>query len=227
MDRQQVIHTLMRARKLKNYLEIGVFNGHIFFRIKSKFKVAVDPFFRFSTGRKIIKTLINPYNLYNQYFQKTSDDFFTQDAARVIGNRKIEISLIDGMHEYDYALRDVENTLQWLSQDGVIIMHDCNALSREANVSFADWKARNFTGTWNGDVWKTIMHLRTRSDINVFVLDCDHGLGIITRARPEHVLSYTPQQIAAFTYEDFNKNRKAWINLKPPEYFYEYFRLQR
>jgi hypothetical protein len=226
VNRKQVIHALMRARNLKNYLEIGVFNGHIFFRVKSRFKVAVDPFFRFSTGRKIIKTLINPYNFYNQYFQKPADDFFAQDATRVIGNRKIEISLIDGMHEYAYALRDAENTLKYLSNNGVIVMHDCNPLTKEANVSFAEWEARQFTGTWNGDVWKTIMHLRTRGDINVFVMDCDHGLGVITRSKPESVLPYTPQQIASFTYEDFNKNRREWINLKPAEYFNEYFGLK-
>ena len=227
MDREQVILQLMREKNLKNYLEIGVFNGHIFFRVKSNFKVAVDPFFRFNTGRKILKTIINPSNLNNQYFEKTADDFFAQDAARVIGNRKLEISLIDGMHEYEYALRDAENVLKYLSGNGVIVMHDCNALTREANVSFAEWKARNFEGTWNGDVWKTIMHLRTRTDLNVFVLDCDHGLGVITRGKPESVLNYTPQQIAAFTYDDFDKNRKAWLNLKPADYYYEYFGLKK
>lgn len=227
MDRKQAILLLMREKNLKNYLEIGVFNGHIFFRVKSDFKIAVDPEFRFSTGRKIIKTMINPKNINNQYFEKTADDFFGQDAARVIGNRKLQMALIDGMHEYDYALRDVENTLSYLSNDGVIIMHDCNPLTREASSSFAEWKARNFADTWNGDVWKTIMLLRTRPDINVFTLDCDHGLGVVTRSKPEAMLSYTPEQIKSFTYDDFAKNRAAWLNLKPADYFYEYFGLSK
>src|SRR5688572_11647007 len=119
MNRKEVIAQLIHSRNFKNYLEIGVFNGHIFFRVKGDFKIAVDPEFQFSTGRKIIKTLINPKNLNNHYFEKTADDFFAQDAARVIGNRKIQVALIDGMHEYDYALRDVENTLSYLSNDGV------------------------------------------------------------------------------------------------------------
>lgn len=227
MDREQVILRLMREKKLRNYLEIGVFNGHIFFRVKSNFKIAVDPFFRFSTGRKILKTIINPANLNNQYFQKTSDDFYKEDAARVIGNRKIEMSLIDGMHEYEYSLRDAENTLSWLANNGVIVMHDCNPLTREAACSFAEWESRNFTGTWNGDVWKSIMLLRTRTDINVFTLDCDHGLGVITKAKPESVLNYTTDQIKSFTYDDFNKNRATWLNLKPADYFYEYFGLRK
>ena len=56
----------MRRRHLKNYLEIGVLNGHIFFRIKSSFKVAVDPQFIFDNFRKAGKLILNPYNLSNQ-----------------------------------------------------------------------------------------------------------------------------------------------------------------
>ena len=226
MDRLYVIEKLMRFKNLKNYLEIGVFNGHIFFRIKSPFKIAVDPEFRFDFMRKLGKIILNPSNLNNKYFRKTADDFFAQDAATVIGNKKIQISLIDGMHEYEYALRDIENTLKYLSDDGVIVVHDCNALTKEANVSFADWKARNFSGTWNGDVWKTIVHLRSlRPDIDAFVLDTDHGLGIITKRKPEKMLSFTKNQIGNLTYEDFNVNRKEWLNLQPPQYFYKYFNL--
>jgi len=36
MNRITVIRTLMRQKNLKNYLEIGVFNGHVFFRVRSK-----------------------------------------------------------------------------------------------------------------------------------------------------------------------------------------------
>jgi len=228
MDRLLIIETLVKEKKLNNYLEIGVFNGHIFFRVKSDFKVAVDPEFRFDTSRRIGKTLLNPYNLYNRYFSKTSDEFFEQDAAKVFGSRKIEISLVDGMHEYAYALRDVENVLKYLTDDGVIIMHDCNALTKDSACSFAEWKARDFAGTWNGDVWKVILHMQSlRPDVHAMVLDCDHGLGIITRQPTAPKFSFTSEQIDAFTYEEFDQNRNAWLNLKPAEYFYEYFGIRK
>lgn len=224
MNRLEIIQTLMQKKNLKNYLEIGVFNGHIFFRIRSNFKLAVDPEFRFTNMRKWGKTLLNPYNLYNQYFSKTSDAFFSEDAPRVIKNKKIDIALIDGMHEYDYALRDVENTLQYLSDDGVIIMHDCNPLTKQAASSFKEWEERKFADTWNGDVWKVILHMQSlRNDVNAFTLDCDQGLGIITKGKPERQLNFTEEQIRSLSYEDFNKNRREWLNLKPAEYFNEYF----
>jgi len=228
MDRLKVLKTLMRQKKLRNYFEIGVFNGHIFFRIKSTFKIAVDPDFVFDRLRQIGKILVNPYNLFNRFFHKTSDAFFAEDAAKIFAEKNVEISLIDGMHEYVFALRDVENTLKYLSENGVIVMHDCNAETKEANCSFTEWKARNFAGTWNGDVWRTILHLRClRNDLNVFVLDCDHGLGIITKGRPENMLPYAQEQIQKFSYEDFDANRNEWLNLKSAEYFYDFFHLAR
>ena len=227
MNREKVILTLMKEKNLSNYLEIGVFNGHIFFRVKSKFKIAVDPEFKFDTFRIIGKTFLNPYNLYNKYFEKTSDGFFKENAPQLLADKKINLSLIDGMHEYSFALRDVENTLNYLSDDGVIVLHDCNPQTKAANVSFEEWEARDRSGTWNGDVWRTLLHLRSlRNDINVFTLDCDHGLGIITKGKTENKLNYSLEEILQFKYEDFNANRAQWINLKPADYFYEYFNLK-
>ncbi|CAN5305557.1 class I SAM-dependent methyltransferase [soil metagenome] len=223
MNRLDVIEALMHKKGLKNYLEIGVENGHIFFRIKSTFKVAVDPKFIFDASRRFGKSILNLYNLNNQYFEKTSDDFFEQDAQQVFASKKLQLALVDGMHEYHFALRDVENTLRYMADDGVIIMHDCNPQTIGAAGRFENWEV----GEWNGDVWKTIIHLRSqRPDLNVFVLDCDQGLGIITRKKPESTLNFTLTQIEELTYDDLVQNRTEWLNLKPEGYFYDYFGLQ-
>jgi len=54
------------------------------------------------------------------------------------------------MHEYEFALRDVENTLKYLSDDGIIIMHDYNPVTKEEACPFEEWKAKGFKGQWNG-----------------------------------------------------------------------------
>ena len=221
-----VLKTLMQQKGLKNYLEIGVFNGHIFFRIQSSFKVAVDPDFAFGNARKAGKLLLNPYNFYNQYFEKPSDDFFAQDAPKVFAEKKIELSLIDGMHEYEFALRDVENALQYAADDVVLILHDCNPLTKDAACSFRQWQARDYTGIWNGDVWKVILHLRSmRKDLTSFVLDADNGLGVVVKKKNEQPLSYTKEEIGRLTYEDFDVNRQKWLDLRPASYFYKFFEL--
>lgn len=227
LNRLQLIQSLMKQKKLANYLEIGVFNGHVFFKIKSKFKIAIDPEFRFDFLRKSGKIILNPYNLYNKYFSKTSDDFFKEDAPDFFLQKKIDIALIDGMHEYSFALRDVENSIKYLSDDSVIILHDCNPQTETAGSTFEEWVKKGSIDTWNGDVWKTILHLRClRDDINVFVLDCDHGLGVVTRGKPENKLKYNLEEIRRFSYEDFNGNREQLLNLKPAEYAYDFFNLK-
>lgn len=220
------IEQLIRHRGYKTYLEIGVFLGKVFFFVSAPRKYAVDPDFKFGFYRKLKRVFRKFSNLRARFYEKTSDAFFEADAPKLFAKKKVDISLVDGMHEYAFALRDVENTLQYLQPEGAIIMHDCNPQTAEAAVVFADWKARGFSGDWNGDVWKTILHLRsTRDDINVFVLDCDHGLGVITRGKPEQRLSFTPAEIDALRYEDLQQNRKEWLNLKPPMYFFEYFNI--
>ncbi len=221
---------MIDARGFQKYLEIGVYVGRLFFQIRAKYKVAVDPAFYYGFFKRLKKSFSksNFTNVSAQSFKMTSDDFFAKEAPALYEGRQLDICLVDGMHEYDYALRDVENALKYLRKDGVIVMHDCNPETEEANVRFEAWKQRGYHGFWNGDVWKTILHLRSlRDDINVFVLNCDHGLGVVTFGKPENKLNFTEAEIRSFTYSDLEKNRQQWLNLKDPSYFYEYFGLQQ
>lgn len=224
MSRLSVIKALIRHKKLKNYLEIGVFNGKVLFRVPSFSKTAVDPEFRFDGLRKLGKSIISPHNVFNRYFEVTSDDFFASHAARLYASKKIQLALVDGMHHYEFALRDVENILNFATEDTVIIMHDCNPANKQAASSFDEWKASNFAYQWNGDVWKAIVHLRSlRKDVTSFVLDTDHGLGIVVPQPNEQPLPFSQKDIQAMTYEDLDANRKEWLGLQSPSYFYEYF----
>ncbi len=225
MIRKKLILALLKNRAEKIYLEIGVSTGRVFFDIKSKTKFAVDPLFKISAFKRFRRTVKNPLNIFADFYPMTSDAFFASEAAELFKNKKIDVCLVDGMHEYEYALRDMENAVKYLKDDGVIIVHDCNPITREKAGTFKEWESRNFAGEWNGDVWKAIVYLRSqRKDINVFVLDCDYGLGIITKGHPESMLNIRPEQVSSLTYEEFNTNRSSWLNLKKPEYFNEYMK---
>ena len=40
----------------------------------------------------------------------TSDDFFaSHDLAQVLGGRPVDLAYIDGMHQFEFALRDFMN----------------------------------------------------------------------------------------------------------------------
>lgn len=87
----------------------------------------------------------------------------------------------------------------------------------------AEINPAGFAGVWNGDVWKTIVCLRaTRKDLKVFVLDCDFGLGIITKEPPESTLKYSAEEVQNFSYDDLSENRKTMLNLKEAIYLQEF-----
>ena len=102
-------------------------------------------------------------------------------------------------------------------------MHDCDPPSEAAGFPAASIdharKANvpGWTGDWCGDVWKTIVYLRSvDANLRIFVLDCDTGVGIITRGSPDATLEFTKEQIDLLSYDHFRKKREEWLNLKKP-----------
>jgi glycosyltransferase involved in cell wall biosynthesis len=56
-----------------------------------------------------------------------------------------------------------------------------------------------------------------REDLRVFVLDCDYGVGVVTRGAPESRLSCSEEEIRALGYADLEARRTELLNLKPPD----------
>jgi len=128
----------------------------------------------------------------------------------------VDLALVDGLHEYEQVVRDVDNVLRYLNPGGVILLHDCNPQSAVAAGPYAE----RGPGLWNGDVWKAVVHLRSlRDDLDVFVLDADEGLGFVRRIPPRSRLRLTAAQIGALGYDDLARNRREWLGLEPPAYF--------
>ena len=79
-----------------------------------------------------------------------------------------------------------------------------------------------------GDVWKGIVHLRSsRDDLQVAVLNCDRGVGVVRKGSPESRLPYSPAQIEALNYADLAADRERMLNLKPPKYLGEFLASER
>ena len=224
LNRIQIIQRLINATKAKNYLEIGVNNGKCFLRIKARHKIAVDPAFKIPVGRKLKYFFKNPWNVNNNYFEKTSDDFF-QHERQTLASTKPEIVFVDGLHTYEQSLRDVLNSLAVLQDGGIVLMHDCNPITATAafpasSIDDAKRRLNDYKGVWNGDVWKAIVHMRSlHPDLEVFVLDCDHGVGVVRRNTSTDRLTFSENDIRQLTYEDLERNRKRFLNLKSPDYF--------
>ncbi|WP_163751768.1 class I SAM-dependent methyltransferase [Mycolicibacterium helvum] len=226
VNRIRAVQQALAMRSNPVYLEIGVSRGQAFQRISADVKFAVDPAFRLTERTR---ELANAKGRVTQYFEVTSDAFFENETA-LLEQHPVDVALIDGLHTYEQVVRDVENTVRYLKDDGVIFLHDCNPpfeLAGRRAESWDEFMAQQSgplkIGIWNGDVWKAIVELRsTRPDLLVGVLKCDQGVGFVRKGIPESTLPYTPDQVAALTYEDLKADRTRLLNLKPPRYLGEF-----
>lgn len=134
----------------------------------------------------------------------TSDDFFRQNTE------KFDVIFIDGLHYSEQVLRDIINSLEVLNEGGYIVCHDMNPEKEEYQLV-----PPAFNGPWTGDCWKAFVTLRQMVDnLEMFVVNTDYGCGVISKGK-QNLVKITESLI----YENFNKNRKEWLNLIEVEDF--------
>lgn len=119
--------------------------------------IAVDPTFQIDPAAYIGRRIIHLY-------QMPSDDFFAADALARLADR-VDLAFLDGMHLFEYLLRDFINIEKHMNPDGAVAMHDCVPFSFQA--AEREWD-RSKTASWTGDVWKIIPILKEyRPDLDV------------------------------------------------------------
>jgi hypothetical protein len=234
MNRLSVLQKIINHIHGKTYLEIGVQTGAIISNINATCKIGVDPKFLFP-WRLRIRKLTGVVNF--KAVQMTSDAFFSMKADKILGEG-IDVALIDGHHTYAQSLRDVQNCLRYLNPSGVIVMHDCNPVNYANAYPIQDSESLDdviklaeagelpgWNGAWSGDVWKTISHLRiTNKELNIFTLDLDWGLGIISRGEGKQLVEVSLEELQKMDYCSFEKKRSELLNLKHPKYLAEFLK---
>lgn len=203
--RYELINYLGKKIQAKTYLEIGVKIGSTFNKVNIKEKIGVDTNPRFDS---------------NQVIKLTSDKFFEQYINK-LNDKKIDIAFVDGLHTYQQSFQDVENCLKILNPEGYVVLHDCNPIKKvHALPSLEEaQKDPNWDRKWNGDVWKTIIHLRSkRKDLKICVIDIDHGMGVIKKGSSDDVLNYKDKEIKNMKFEYLDENRDYLLNIKEFDY---------
>jgi hypothetical protein len=226
MNRVKLIQEIFSNSNFSNYLEIGTRSGTSFFPIRCRNKTAIDPEFAIPWEKKAKWYIKNPCNFRSKYFEETSDDFFRLRQDHLKWTGPIDVALIDGLHTFQASLKDVINSLKYLSPNGIIIMHDClppNEAAAMPTKQFPSEEERNVEGwsdQWNGDVWKSIVYLRRHFSefLKVFVLDTDYGLGIIRiKDKVPAGLKIDPKkfdEIDAITYAEMIPRAEELLGVK-------------
>lgn len=202
MDRIQLINHYLSKKDFKKYLEIGVYKGHSYNGIDAMIKDSVDP----------DETTPAVYHL-------TSDDFFEKIAPTL--DYKYDVIFIDGLHHSEQVDKDIQNSLNFLEDDGVLILHDCNPINEMRQRVPADFDI--WEHGWNGDVWKSIFKFRLNNSyrrFKVFVIDADEGLGVIKNNRIGK--EFTLEMPEMLDYSFLEANRLEILNLITPKEFYIY-----
>jgi len=183
LDRAFIINYLVKKYNYKSYLEIGCNLDDTFSKVLVENKVGVDP----NSGGTI---------------RLTADDFFEKN------DQTFDIIFIDGLHKDYQVIKDVENSLQVLNKNGTIVLHDCKPLL-EDEAQDDEYESRS--GIWNGTVWKALIYLKSLNDIDIRVLDCDWGIGIVRKQTNTQkiVLKHNYKKL---TWRQYKNNFDTWIN---------------
>ena len=172
----QVIAMIQSHLRPSTYLEIGVQTGRSIALAGPETRaIGVDP-----TPRVAI-----PLGPQVSIRAMTSDDYFASDHVSAdLGGQTIDLAFIDGMHRFEFALRDFVNIERRCSRRSTILIHDCYPLTRLT----AEREAQ--TDFWSGDVWRLVLILRKyRPELSVNVIaTAPTGLGVVRGLDPASML---------------------------------------
>jgi hypothetical protein len=192
-DYFHVLARIHRHLRPRTYLEIGVSRGDSLGCVLSQTQVlGIDPAPALARAP--------PANV--RIYRETSDDFFAKYSPRAeFGGQPLELAFIDGMHHFEYALRDFVNVERACSRSSVILMHDCYPLDERTA------RREQVTGFWSGDIWRLMLLLRAqRPDLVVRTIATPPtGLGMVLNPDPDsRVLADRLEElIAEYLAKDF------------------------
>jgi hypothetical protein len=219
MERHEFLTHLHRLVRPRNYLEIGVQKGKslALSRVPS---IGVDPEFIINRALRCDLHLV----------RSTSDDFFAhRDPIRHLrsgrnplrnlargrpmldhyrGGTRLDLAFVDGMHLFEFALRDFMNVERFADWWSVIVFDD--VLPRNVDEAARE----RHTTDWTGDVYKLIPTLaHYRPDLLVIQVDTQPtGLLVILGADPaNHVLRDHYDAIVAEAVIDDPQPVPSWV----------------
>ena len=181
-SRFEIIQNIIEFKKYKSYLEIGCDRNQSFSNINIDKRVGIDP-------------------VEGGTHKMTSDEFFYNN------NDKFDIIFIDGLHQYEQVIKDIKNSLNCLTKNGLILLHDCLPRTIWNQVY------PRINSDWNGDVWKAIVECRTYENIDTYTCIADRGIGVIVPRKNMNKLILNKKDFKGLKFKDYYQNHEQFMNL--------------
>lgn len=171
-DYYQLLPRIHSFLKPSRYTEIGVRHG-VSLRMAStaQFVVGIDP----------APEIADPLPPSTRVFKMTSDEFFVHhNLTQELGGQCFDLAFLDGMHLFEFALRDFINLERCAAPGSTILVHDCYPIDRETATR------ERATALWSGDVWKLVLCLKKyRPDLRISTIDVPPtGLSVVRGLDP-------------------------------------------
>lgn len=150
----RVLERIHRHLKPRTYVEIGIASGDsLRLAAPETLTLGVDP-------RPQLRIVPGP-NV--RVFAETSDEFFARrDVRAELGGLPVDLAFIDGLHHFEYALRDFMNLERLCTPQSTILIDDCFPHDRRTA------ERERFIDFWSGDVWKVVVLLKKyRPDLSI------------------------------------------------------------
>lgn len=207
----QVLARIIDAARPRTYVEIGVAAGDSLRLVQAPtVAIGIDP----------APQLTAPLASNQKVFAETSDAFFAgRDLRAELGGLPVDLAFIDGMHHFEFALRDFANLERHCTPASTILIHDCYPLDRET----AERERRRLF--WSGDVWRLIVLLKKhRPDLTLHTIGtAPTGLALVRKLDPgSRVLLERHDQLCqeylALDYSDIEDDMAGKLNLFPNDW---------
>ena len=147
--RTDLLNLIIEKMNYDTYLEVGIYEGENYNKIKAPVKVGVDP----NCGIDGIR-------------REFSNDFFNKNKD------KFDIIFIDGDHNYEQVKQDVDNALKHLTRWGMVVMHDTCPPTLGHSGRYRE-------GEWCGDAYKVAIECNNSDKAEVYTWNKDFGVTII------------------------------------------------
>src|SRR6476646_4213199 len=163
---------IARVLRPTSYFEIGTNIGNSLVPISCD-AICVDPHFRIN--RDVILGRKRTF-----FFQMTSDEFFAENKTSMFFPRGVDMVFLDGLHRFEFLLRDFINIERFCHKGSIVLLHDCLPYNVEITARAL------IDGDWAGDVCKILPILKKyRPDLRIHLLDCPPtGLVACTQLDP-------------------------------------------
>jgi len=154
-----------------------------------------------SFSKIIIKNKVGVDPISGGTIRASSNNFFIKNK------NTFDIIFIDGLHHYNQVLTDINNSLNILNNNGFILVHDC--LPR----TLAQQAVPRYRGSWQGDVWKAIVELRTKENLDIITCKIDFGVAIIRKKINQNLLKIDCVDFSKLKFKDYYYNHNKLMNI--------------